>query len=52
METKRSSEASADIQWITRRYFPQDITLHNRRRENPKSYTYYIALIYVTWDLK
>jgi hypothetical protein len=34
-----SSEKSADFQWTTRRYIPEDITLHNHSCENLKSYT-------------
>jgi hypothetical protein len=43
MEAICSSETSVDIQWTTRRYIPEDCTLHNNRCENLKSYT----IIYV-----
>jgi hypothetical protein len=33
-----SSETSADFQRTTRRYIPEDRTLHNDRCENPKSF--------------
>jgi hypothetical protein len=33
-----SSETSVDIQRTTRRYIPEDGTLHNHRCENLKSY--------------
>jgi hypothetical protein len=38
MEAVCSSETSVDIQRITRRYIPEDGTLHNHRCENLKSY--------------
>jgi hypothetical protein len=34
-----SSETSVDFQRVTRRYIPQDRTLHNHRCENLESYT-------------
>jgi hypothetical protein len=33
-----SSETSVDFQWTTRRYIPEEKTLHNHWRENLKSY--------------
>jgi hypothetical protein len=39
MEAVCSSETSVDFQRTTRRYIPQDRTLHNHRCENLKSYT-------------
>jgi hypothetical protein len=39
MEAICSSETSVDVQWTTRRYIPEDGTLHNHRCENPKFYT-------------
>jgi hypothetical protein len=39
MEALCSSETSADAQRTTRRYIPEDGTLHNKRCENLKSYT-------------
>jgi hypothetical protein len=38
MEALRSSETLADFQRTTRRYIPEDSTLHNHRCENLKSY--------------
>jgi hypothetical protein len=38
MEAICSSETSVDTQLTTRRYFPEDGTLHNHRCENLKSY--------------
>jgi hypothetical protein len=40
MEATGSSETSADIQRTTRRYIPEDRTLHNDRCENFKSYMF------------
>jgi hypothetical protein len=40
MEAIYSSETSVDIQRTTRRYVPEDSTLHNHRWENLKSYMY------------
>jgi hypothetical protein len=37
METIRSSETSVDLHRTTRRYIPEDATLHYHRRENLKS---------------
>jgi hypothetical protein len=37
MEAICSSETSVDLHWITRRYIPEDSTLHNHRCENLKS---------------
>jgi hypothetical protein len=39
MEATCYSETSVDFQRFTRRYIPEDITLHNHRCENLKSYT-------------
>jgi hypothetical protein len=39
MEEKCSSETSVDTQRTTRRYIPEDDTLHNHRCENLESYT-------------
>jgi hypothetical protein len=38
MEATCSSETSADFQWTTRRYTPDDRTLDNHRCENLESY--------------
>jgi hypothetical protein len=38
MEATCSSEESVDIQRTTRRYIPEDKTLHNHRCEDLKSY--------------
>jgi hypothetical protein len=38
MEAICSSETSGDTQCTTRRYIPEDGTLHNHRCENLKSY--------------
>jgi hypothetical protein len=38
MEAIYSSEASVDIEQTTRRYIPEDSTLHNHRCENLKPY--------------
>jgi hypothetical protein len=37
-----SSETSVDSQQTTRRYIPEDGTLHNRRCENLKSYIHIV----------
>jgi hypothetical protein len=37
MEATCFSETSADFQWTTRRYIPEDRGLHNQRCENLKS---------------
>jgi hypothetical protein len=45
MEEICSSETSSDFQWATRRYIPDDTTLHNHRYEIYRyiySYTLYI----------
>jgi hypothetical protein len=39
MEATCSSETSVDFQPTTRRYIPEDRTLHNHRCENDRSYT-------------
>jgi hypothetical protein len=41
------SETSVDTQRTTRRYIPEDGTLHNNRCENLKSYTMFILFIHV-----
>jgi hypothetical protein len=46
MEAKCSSETSVDIQRTTRRYIPEDGTLHNHRCENLKSYITLLINIY------
>jgi hypothetical protein len=38
MEAISSSETSVDFEQITRRYIPEDSTLHNHRCDNLKSY--------------
>jgi hypothetical protein len=46
MEALCSFETSVDTQRTTRRYIPEDGTLHNHRCENLKSYTvevYFLA---------
>jgi hypothetical protein len=43
MEETCYSETSVDIQRTTRRYIPEDRTLHNHRCENLNSYMYYNA---------
>jgi hypothetical protein len=40
MEAICSSETSVDTQRTTRRYIPEDDTLHNHRCENLKSYMF------------
>jgi hypothetical protein len=40
MEATYSSETSVDFQRNTRRYIPEDRTLHNYRSENFKSYKF------------
>jgi hypothetical protein len=40
MEAKCSSETSVDFQGTTRRYIPEDDTLHNHRCENLRSYIF------------
>jgi hypothetical protein len=44
MEAICSSETSVHIQRTTRRYIPEDSTLHNHRCEHLKSYIIYINL--------
>jgi hypothetical protein len=39
MEVACSSETLVEIQWTTRRYFPENRTLHKHRSENLNSYT-------------
>jgi hypothetical protein len=41
-----SSEMSVDFQWTTRRYIPEDGTLHNHRCENLESYMNMELFIY------
>jgi hypothetical protein len=45
MEALFSSETSIDIERTTRRYIPEDSTLHNHRCENLKSYKYNYCLM-------
>jgi hypothetical protein len=40
MEAVCSSETSADFQQNTRRYIPEDGTIHNHRYEHPKFYIF------------
>jgi hypothetical protein len=42
MEAARTSEKLVNFYKTTRRYNPEDSHLHTHRRENLKSYTYYI----------
>jgi hypothetical protein len=44
MEAICYSETSVDTQGTTGRYNPEDITLHNHRCENLKSYILYMYL--------
>jgi hypothetical protein len=46
MEAMCSSETSVDFQRTTRRYIPEDSTLHNNRCEN---LTFYLFSAYVIW---
>jgi hypothetical protein len=46
MEATRTSETSVDIQLRTRQYIPGDSELHTRRRENLKSHTAEILIIF------
>jgi hypothetical protein len=46
METICSSETSVDFQRVTRRYIPEDKTLHNHRCENLKSYFHLSVLLH------
>jgi hypothetical protein len=43
MEATCSSEISADFQWTTWHYIPEDRTFHNHHCENPKSYAVCIS---------
>jgi hypothetical protein len=47
MESLCSSETSVDIQRNTRRYIPEDNTLHNHRCENLKSYTISVIVWFI-----
>jgi hypothetical protein len=47
MEAACSSETSVDTQRTTRRYIPEDRTLHNHRYENLKSYKKRVIRIYL-----
>jgi hypothetical protein len=38
MEVTFSSETSVDFQWTTRRYIPEDRSVHNHRCENGRWY--------------
>jgi hypothetical protein len=49
MEATCSSEASVDFQRTTRLYIPEDLTLHNHRCENLKSYTG-LQIIFIVED--
>jgi hypothetical protein len=44
MDEIYSSETSIDFQRITRRYIPEDSTVHNYRFENLKSHMLYILV--------
>jgi hypothetical protein len=48
MEAMCSTESSVDFQQTTRRYIPEDSTLHNHRFDNLKPYIITIALILVS----
>jgi hypothetical protein len=55
MEAICSSETPVDAQRTTRRYIPEDSTLHNHRCENLKSYkmnTYLWSTIFLVGDKK
>jgi hypothetical protein len=39
-----SSETSVDFRWATRRYVPEDGSLHNHGRENPNFFIAYKVL--------
>jgi hypothetical protein len=43
MEAICSFETSVGFQRTTRRYIPEDRTLYNRRRENLRSYGWFVA---------
>jgi hypothetical protein len=43
MEAIYSSERSVDFQRTTRRYIPEDSSLHNHRCENLKSYNFRVV---------
>jgi hypothetical protein len=45
METICSSETSVDFERTTRRYIPDDSTLHNHRCENLKSYKFILSFL-------
>jgi hypothetical protein len=44
MEVICFSETSVDTERTTRRYIPEDATLHKHRCENLKSYIYLLSL--------
>jgi hypothetical protein len=46
METTRFSETSVDFQRTTRRYIPEDRTLHDRRCGNLELYTLQLINVY------
>jgi hypothetical protein len=48
MEAICSSEISVDFQQTTRRYIPEDSSLHNHRCENLKSFIEYIFLFHTS----
>jgi hypothetical protein len=45
MEAKCSSETWADFRRTTRRYIPEDRTLHSHRCENLKSYSSVVVVV-------
>jgi hypothetical protein len=47
MEAISSSETSVDTQRTTRRYIPEDCTLHNHRCENLESYKELVTLNFI-----
>jgi hypothetical protein len=50
MESTYSSETSADFQWTTRRYIPEDTTHHKHRYGNLRSYA--MITNFKTWNSK
>jgi hypothetical protein len=50
MEAICSSETSVETQRTTRRYIPEDGTLHNHRCENLNSYTIKVDLKEIRWE--
>jgi hypothetical protein len=51
MKATCSSETSVDFQRITRRYIPDDRTIHYHRRENLKSYKNILVYIFYSLSL-